>query len=307
MADSVRSQGDVDAENEIKTTDSAQKEPKTLEKQSLECESVSKVLSASSNDGQISDVVTKSGNLSAEIENSPESSSEIESKEDNTAIINGEECGNFAKTTEEVGKEVNVEAENAENSFEIANKLELNGTNNGSGKDNNSVKATGVEQKEGISNTGNAESLPPSGENWDEEMKDESQPDFILKSKDAKEDVEGQANDGKDCDSKMKVCGIASESPQAMQDMNQSLYHIKWMRWNNINTPIITQNENGPCPLIALINALLLQRKISIPPMQEIVSANQLMEYLGDCILDQAPEVSDLFTVSTHSFGLLLW
>ncbi|KAK3740803.1 hypothetical protein QZH41_010088 [Actinostola sp. cb2023] len=74
------------------------------------------------------------------------------------------------------------------------------------------------------------------------------------------------------------------------REVMQSLYHIKWMKWKNINTPIITQNENGPCPLIAIMNALILQRKISIPSMQEIVSANQLMEYLGDCILDQVPE-----------------
>ena len=71
----------------------------------------------------------------------------------------------------------------------------------------------------------------------------------------------------------------------------QSLYHIKWMKWKGLNTPVITQNENGPCPLIAIINALILQRKISIPAMQEIISANQLMEYLGDCIFMQAPEV----------------
>ncbi|EDO33166.1 predicted protein, partial [Nematostella vectensis] len=70
----------------------------------------------------------------------------------------------------------------------------------------------------------------------------------------------------------------------------QSLYHIKWIQWKGLNTPIITQNENGPCPLLAIINVLLLQRRVSIPPMQEIISSSQLMEYLGDCILAQAPE-----------------
>ncbi|XP_031564281.1 ubiquitin carboxyl-terminal hydrolase MINDY-1-like [Actinia tenebrosa] len=82
------------------------------------------------------------------------------------------------------------------------------------------------------------------------------------------------------------------ESPSTSTEPEkiQSLYHIKWMKWKGLNTPIITQNENGPCPLIAIMNALVLQRKISIPSMQEIISANQLMEYLGDCIFIQAPE-----------------
>lgn len=32
------------------------------------------------------------------------------------------------------------------------------------------------------------------------------------------------------------------------QQALQSLYHIKWIKWKGINTPIITQNENGPLP-----------------------------------------------------------
>jgi hypothetical protein len=84
---------------------------------------------------------------------------------------------------------------------------------------------------------------------------------------------------------------IEGSSQPSDHEVIQSLYHIKWIKWKGINTPIITQNENGPCPLIAIINALILQRKLSIPAMQEIISANQLMEYLGDCIFVQAPEV----------------
>lgn len=42
----------------------------------------------------------------------------------------------------------------------------------------------------------------------------------------------------------------------------QSVYHIKWMRWKEENTPVITQNENGPCPLLAIMNVLLLAWKV---------------------------------------------
>ncbi|KAI5626322.1 ubiquitin carboxyl-terminal hydrolase MINDY-2 [Silurus asotus] len=75
----------------------------------------------------------------------------------------------------------------------------------------------------------------------------------------------------------------------------QSIYHIKWIRWKEENTPIITQNENGPCPLLAIMNVLLLAWKVKLPPMMEIITAEQLMEYLGDYILDAKPkEISEV-------------
>ncbi|KAM8972245.1 ubiquitin carboxyl-terminal hydrolase MINDY-2 [Pelodytes ibericus] len=75
----------------------------------------------------------------------------------------------------------------------------------------------------------------------------------------------------------------------------QSVYHIKWIRWKEQSTPIVTQNENGPCPLLAIMNVLLLAWKVKLPPMMEIITAEQLMEYLGDYILDAKPkEISEV-------------
>ncbi|XP_077477333.1 ubiquitin carboxyl-terminal hydrolase MINDY-2 [Stigmatopora argus] len=74
----------------------------------------------------------------------------------------------------------------------------------------------------------------------------------------------------------------------------QSIYHIKWIKWREESTPIITQNENGPCPLLAIMNVLLLAWKVKMPPMMEIITAEQLMEYLGDYILETKPkEISE--------------
>lgn len=70
----------------------------------------------------------------------------------------------------------------------------------------------------------------------------------------------------------------------------QSVYHIKWVRWNNQKTPIVTQNENGPCPLIAIINVLTLKGLIKLPQTLDIVTVEQLMEHLGDCILSSIPK-----------------
>ncbi|XP_067119265.1 ubiquitin carboxyl-terminal hydrolase MINDY-2-like isoform X1 [Centruroides vittatus] len=88
---------------------------------------------------------------------------------------------------------------------------------------------------------------------------------------------------------------LQTESPKSQQANSSSVppnsaYHIKWVQWKDQKTPIITQNENGPCPLIAIMNFLILKNRISLPPMMEIITAEQLMEYLGDCILDNIPK-----------------
>lgn len=72
------------------------------------------------------------------------------------------------------------------------------------------------------------------------------------------------------------------------------LYQVKWIHFNRSNVGIITQNENGPCPLLAIVNILTLQGKIKLPPTLEVVSSSQLMEYLADCVFEQTlPEGQD--------------
>jgi hypothetical protein len=71
-----------------------------------------------------------------------------------------------------------------------------------------------------------------------------------------------------------------------------SVYHIKWNTFNSREVPIITQNENGPCPLLAVMNILLLKGKVVLEPGVEVITPEQIMTYLGDSILQNAPKVS---------------
>ena len=73
----------------------------------------------------------------------------------------------------------------------------------------------------------------------------------------------------------------------------QSVYHVKWIKFKGETLPIVTQNENGPCPLLAIMNVLLLQQRVRFPAMIEMVTSGQLLDYLGDCILEHAPKVSE--------------
>ena len=88
----------------------------------------------------------------------------------------------------------------------------------------------------------------------------------------------------------MATCSSAS-SPSSDKAPIQSVYHVKWIKFKGNTVAIITQNENGPCPLLAIMNVLLLKEKIKLPGMIEMVTSGQLMEYLGDCIFENAPKV----------------
>lgn len=95
-----------------------------------------------------------------------------------------------------------------------------------------------------------------------------------------------------------------TNEPSREEEMKNHPYYVKWITWKGLNTPIVTQNDNGPCPLLAIINILLLRRAIEFPKMQEMVTTSQLMEYLGDHVLREIPEVSIHFSHCNYHFSV---
>ncbi|XP_042749559.1 ubiquitin carboxyl-terminal hydrolase MINDY-1 [Lagopus leucura] len=85
----------------------------------------------------------------------------------------------------------------------------------------------------------------------------------------------------------------AAEPPSARapsREPEPDFYCVKWITWKGERTPIITQSENGPCPLLAIMNILFLQWKVKLPPQKEVVTSEELMAHLGDCILSIKPQ-----------------
>jgi len=71
-----------------------------------------------------------------------------------------------------------------------------------------------------------------------------------------------------------------------MYDNNtEKVFDIKWIDWNEKKTAIIMQNVNGPCPLLALINVLLLSNKIEVGRSKENVSFEYLCTQLATVLL----------------------
>ena len=95
-----------------------------------------------------------------------------------------------------------------------------------------------------------------------------------------------------------------SASCSSSSQPQQSVYHIKWVCFLGQKVATITQNENGPCPLLAIVNVLLLRTKIKMPTGVEVISAEKLMEYLTDCIFDNTPNVG--FHILLHFFYILI-
>lgn len=69
----------------------------------------------------------------------------------------------------------------------------------------------------------------------------------------------------------------------------KSDYLIKWIRFNNAPLPIILQNENGPCPLIAICNVLLLRENMQLTSAKGVghldsISSADLLHKLVDTL-----------------------
>lgn len=81
----------------------------------------------------------------------------------------------------------------------------------------------------------------------------------------------------------------AAAPPPAAEAGCQEFYLVKWITWKEKRTPIVTQSQNGPCPLLAIMNTLFLRWKAKLPAQTEVVTTEDLMTHLGECVLSASP------------------
>ena len=63
-------------------------------------------------------------------------------------------------------------------------------------------------------------------------------------------------------------------------------FNLKTIDFLGTSKAIICQNENGPCPLIALANVLVLQSKIFIHPDHSMISFTALTQLVANCLVE---------------------
>ncbi|XP_006861453.1 PREDICTED: protein FAM63A [Chrysochloris asiatica] len=102
----------------------------------------------------------------------------------------------------------------------------------------------------------------------------------------------GAAHETQTKEETVEACPGPLELPQSPRAQQPELdfYCVKWIPWKEERTPIITQSTNGPCPLLAIMNILFLQWKVKLPPQKEVITSDELMAHLGDCLLSIKPQ-----------------
>ncbi|XP_043073328.1 ubiquitin carboxyl-terminal hydrolase MINDY-1 isoform X2 [Puntigrus tetrazona] len=83
--------------------------------------------------------------------------------------------------------------------------------------------------------------------------------------------------------------GACAGAARTSEPSMPAYYFVKWITWKEKKTAVITQSENGPCPLIAIMNILLLRWKVKLPAQTEVVTTEELMSHLGECVLNIKP------------------
>ncbi|CAG8951497.1 hypothetical protein HYFRA_00007413 [Hymenoscyphus fraxineus] len=120
---------------------------------------------------------------------------------------------------------------------------------------------------------------------------------------------------------------VAADAPPtpAVQRQKKETYEIKKITWHDVDaehnpriSPILVQNANGPCPLLALVNALTLSTPANVETAlvetlrsREQVSLGLLLDAVFDELMSgrrgdaaqELPDVSDLysFLITLHT------
>lgn len=71
------------------------------------------------------------------------------------------------------------------------------------------------------------------------------------------------------------------------------LHKTKTVDFFGRSTPIILQNDNGPCPLLAICNVLLLKNQLNLSPDISEVSQEKLLSLVADRLIDSNSNVKN--------------
>ena len=67
---------------------------------------------------------------------------------------------------------------------------------------------------------------------------------------------------------------------------NRVFYKIKRIQFFGREVPVVMQNDNGPCPMLAIANVLLLRNLVQLPSGAPDISQTRLLALITDHLLD---------------------
>ncbi|XP_010529522.1 PREDICTED: ubiquitin carboxyl-terminal hydrolase MINDY-1-like [Tarenaya hassleriana] len=90
----------------------------------------------------------------------------------------------------------------------------------------------------------------------------------------------------KDLEAKQREVGKETKEEEVM-------YKTKTIQFLGRTTPIILQNENGPCPLLAICNVLLLRNNLNLNPDCSEVSQERLLSLVAERLIDSNSNINN--------------
>eukprot|EP01048_Picozoa_sp_COSAG05_P002403 COSAG05_NODE_98_length_19441_cov_32.923327_6_plen_548_part_00 len=87
----------------------------------------------------------------------------------------------------------------------------------------------------------------------------------------------------------------------AMSGSADDVYMLKYIEFGQRTVPIVLQNLNGPCPLLAIANVLLLRGSVTIHTDHQHISFRHLVEVLGEHLFAHEREESEAQALSRQS------
>ncbi|KAK8692812.1 hypothetical protein V6N13_070419 [Hibiscus sabdariffa] len=83
------------------------------------------------------------------------------------------------------------------------------------------------------------------------------------------------------------------QQQQKQEVIRDCTYKTKAIHFLGRTTPIILQNDNGPCPLLAICNVLLLSNSMSLSPDTAEVSQEKLLALVAERLIDLSSNVDN--------------
>ncbi|KAK8599796.1 hypothetical protein V6N13_060384 [Hibiscus sabdariffa] len=83
------------------------------------------------------------------------------------------------------------------------------------------------------------------------------------------------------------------QEQQKQQGIKDCMHKTKAIQFLGRTTPIILQNDNGPCPLLAICNVLLLRNNLNLSPDVAEVSQEKLLSLVAERLIDSNSNVNN--------------
>ncbi|GMI96216.1 hypothetical protein HRI_003290900 [Hibiscus trionum] len=83
------------------------------------------------------------------------------------------------------------------------------------------------------------------------------------------------------------------QEQQKQEGIRDCMHKTKAIQFLGRTTPIILQNDNGPCPLLAICNVLLLRNNLNLSPDVAEVSQEKLLSLVAERLIDSNSNVNN--------------